>query len=190
MKEDVVKTVFIKYLQNLGKSPKFRKKNVPGPDIIIEGNAYECKGSEFDRNTLFRQLISNSLQYSRIGIVLPWDALDCLFIHQLEALELLIRQHPNLERSIEIYVIAQENTNYFLHRWSSIRSLSLEIDRTAYEAIPDYTKLPTEEKESKILEFLRGFNEKLRKHVRKIVLEKGKNPPNSWEAFNCTLNEA
>ena len=121
MKEDVVKTVFIKYLQNLGRSPVLRKKNVPGPDVIIEGCAYECKGSKFKKDILFKQLISNALQYSRVGVVLPWDALDCLFIHQLEALEMLIRDHPNLEKSIEIYIVAQEGNTYFLRRWSSTR---------------------------------------------------------------------
>jgi hypothetical protein len=189
MKEDIVKAVFIKYLQNLGKAPKLRKKNVPGPDIIIEGNAYECKGSKFKKDILFNQLISNGIQYSRVGVVIPWDALDCLFIHQLEALELLIREHPNLERSIEVYVIVQEDNNYFLYRWSSVRSLSLEVDRTAYEVIREYVQLSPEEKELNILEFLGNFDEKLREHVKNVVIEKSIKPSNRWEAFSCTLDK-
>ena len=189
MKEDIVKTVFIKYLQNLGKTPKLRKKNVPGPDVIIEGNAYECKGSEFNKVTLFKQLVSNALQYSRIGVVMPWDALDCLFIHQLKALELLIRDHPNLERSVEIYIVVQEDNIYFLCRWSSVRLLSLEVDRVGCESIPKYVDLSPVEKELKILEFLRDFDKKLREHIKNIVVEKGKKPSNLWEAFSCTLNE-
>jgi len=34
MKEDIVKTIFVKYLQGLGNSPKLKKKNVPGPDVL------------------------------------------------------------------------------------------------------------------------------------------------------------
>jgi hypothetical protein len=189
MKEDVVKAVFIKYLQNLGKTLKLRKKNVPGPDVIIEGNAYECKGSKFKKDTLFKQLMFNALQYSRLGIVIPWDALDCLFIHQLEALELLIRDHPNLERSIEIFIVAQEDNTYFLCHWSSVRLLSSEIDRVAYESIPEYVKLSPEEKELKILEFLRDFGEKMKEHIKNIVVEKAKKPSNRLEAFSCTLGK-
>lgn len=189
MKEDIVKAVFIKYLQNLGKAPKLRKKNIPGPDVIIEGNAYECKGSKFGKNTLFRQLVSNALQYSIIGAVLPWDALSCLFIHRLEALEQLIREHPNLERSIEIYVVAQQDNNYFLHRWSSARLLSLEISRIAYNSIPKYVKLSPEERELEILDFLRDFDTNVKKHIKNIVVDKGKNPSSPWEAFSCTLKD-
>lgn len=84
---DVVKTVFIKYLQNLGKTPKPRKRNIPGPDVIIESKACECKGSQFE-DSLFKQLV----------------------------------------------------------------------------------KLPSEEKESKILEFL-DFDSKVREYIRNIVME-------------------
>jgi hypothetical protein len=186
MKEDVVKTVFVKYLQSLGKSPKLKKKNVPGPDVVMEGNAYECKGSDFEKNVLFKQLIANALQYHIIGVVIPWDALDCLFIHKLDALEKLIREHPNLERSIEIYVIAQEDNIYFLNRWGSASLLLLEINRVAYESIPKYVKLSPEEKELEILNFLQNFEDKIREYIKDIVVEKGKNPPSRWEAFTGT----
>jgi len=189
MKEDVVKAVFIKYLENLGKAPKFKKKNVPGPDVIIEGNAYECKGSEFKKDVLFRQLICNALQYFRLGVVIPWDALDCLFIHQLEALELLIREDPNLERSIEIYVVAQEGNTYFLRRWSSARLLSLDIDKVAHERLPEYVKLLPEEKESKISEFLKDFDNKIREYIKNVVIREGGNPSDPWTGFSCTIKE-
>jgi hypothetical protein len=188
MEEDVVKNIFIKYLQSLGKSPKIKKKNVPGPDVIIEGDAYECKGSDFEKTTLFKQLIANALQYRCIGIVIPWDALDCLFIHQLEALETLIREHPNLERSIEIYIVAQEDNAYFLNRWTPAGLLLLEISRVAYKFAPEYVKLSPVEEEQKIIKFLQNFDGKVREHIRNIVVEKGRNPPNRWEAFNCTLS--
>lgn len=187
MKEETVRAVFIKYLESLGKSPKIWKKNVPGPDVIIEGVAYECKGSDFDKNTLFRQVVSNALQFSRVGIVIPYDALSLSFTYQLGTLEVLAREDPYLERSIEIYVIAEENGTYFLHRWSSARSLLLEIDRVAYEYLPQLVKLTPEEKEPKILEFLKDFDDRIRRYLRNTVIKKGKNPPNHWESFSCTL---
>ncbi|RLE84254.1 MAG: hypothetical protein DRJ67_10825, partial [Thermoprotei archaeon] len=93
MEEDVVKAVFIRYLQNLRKRPVPRGKSAPGPDVIVEGYAYECKGSRFERRVLFRQLTSYALQYRGVGVALPWDALDCLLIHQLEALEALLGKY-------------------------------------------------------------------------------------------------
>jgi hypothetical protein len=187
MKEETVREVFVKYLKNLNKSPKIRKKNVPGPDVIIEGVAYECKGSDFDKNTLFKQVVSNALQFSRVGIVIPYDALSLPFAYQLGALEVLAREDPYLERSIEMYVIAEENGIYFLHRWSSARLLLLEIDRVAHEHLPQLVKLAPEEKELKILEFLKDFDDRMREYLRNIVIKEGKNPSNRWESFSCTL---
>jgi hypothetical protein len=187
MKEETVKAIFIKYLKNLGKNPKIWKKNVPGPDVIIEGVAYECKGSEFDKGTLFKQVVSNALQFSRVGIVIPYDVLSLSFAYQLEALEVLAREDPYLERSIEIYVVVEENGTYFLHRWSSATLLLSEIDRAAYKHLPQFVKLTPEEKESKILEFLRDFDDKIREYLRSIVIKEGKNPSNHWESFSCTL---
>jgi hypothetical protein len=187
MKEETVREVFVKYLKNLDKSPKIRKKNVPGPDVIIESVAYECKESDFDKNTLFKQVVSNALQFSRVGIVIPYDALSLSFTYQLGTLEVLVREDPNLERSIEIYVVAEKNETYFLHRWSSARLLLLEIDRVAYEYLPQLVKLTPKEKEQKILEFLKDFDDRIRGHLRNIVIKEGKNPSNRWESFSCTL---
>jgi hypothetical protein len=187
MKEETVRAVFIKYLKSLDKNPKIRKKNVPSPDVIIEGVAYECKGSKFDKNTLFKQVVSNALQFSRAGIVIPYDALSLPFAYQLGALEVLAREDPYLERSIEIYVIAEENGIYFLHRWASATLLLSEIDRVAYEHLPQLAKLAPEEKESKILEFLKDFDDRIRRYLRNIVIKEGKNPSNRWESFSCTL---
>ena len=115
------------------------------------------------------------------------DALSLSFAYQLGALEVLAREDPYLERSIEIYVIAEENGTYFLHRWSSARSLLLEIDRVAYEHLPQLLKLTPEEKEPKILEFLKDFDDRIRGYLRNIVIKEGKNPSNRWESFSCTL---
>ena len=186
----MVKEVFVRYLWNLGKRPVPRKKNVPGPDVIIGGYAYECKGSRFEKSALFKQLVSYALQYSGVGVVLPWDSLDCLFIHQLEALEVLLSKHSGSGRSVETYVIAQEGGMYFLRRWASARLLSLEISRAAYELAPELSELKPEEVESKVLEFLSNFDQKVREHIKKMVVEGGRNPPNPWEGFSCLLDEA
>jgi hypothetical protein len=160
MKEETVRAVFINYIKSLGKNPKIRNRHASGPDIIIEGAAYECKGSKFDKATLFKQVVSNAFQFLRVGIVIPYDA--------------LVREDPNLGRSIEIYVITEENGTYFLHRWSSAKSLLLEIDRVVYEHLPQIVKLTPEEKEPTILEFLKGFDDKMREYLRSIVIKKVK----------------
>jgi hypothetical protein len=183
MKEDTARSIFIAYLEHLGKAPLPRRRNVPGPDVIIEGAAYECKGSKFDRNTLFKQIIFNAMQYSRTGIIIPYDALDCLFIHQLKALEQL------LKRSIEIYVVVEEERIYSICRWSSISSLSSDIDRVAYEHIPEYEKHTPEEKVPRILEFLKDFNSKVREYIKKVVIEKAKNPSSPYEGLSYVLLE-
>lgn len=154
----------------------------------MEGNAYECKGSDFEKNILFRQLVANSLQYRIIGLVVPWDTLDYLFVYKLEALEELAREDPYLERSIEIYVVVQEDNTYFLNRWGSARLLLLEMNRVAYRSIPEYVKLPPEEKESEILRFLQDFEDKVREYIKSTIVEKGRNPPSPWDAFSCTLS--
>ncbi|RLE78903.1 MAG: hypothetical protein DRJ52_09560 [Thermoprotei archaeon] len=187
MKEDVVRAVFLKYLQNLGKSPLVRKRNLPGPDVVIGGNAYECKGSKFNKSTLFKQLIDNALQYNIIGVIIPWDSLSYSFVYKLAALEVLIRDHPRSERSIEVYVVAQEGDTYFLHRWSSVRLLLLEMGRVAYEKISNYVDLPPDEKKSKIMEFLKNIEKETREHIKNIVVKQGENPPDPYSAFSCTL---
>jgi len=187
MKEETVRAVFVKYLKNLGKSPRILKKNVPGPDVIIEGIAYECKGSDFNKNTLFKQVVSNALQFSRVGVVIPYDALSLSLAYQLEALEVLAREHPNLERSIEIYVVAEENGTYFLHRWSSARLLLSEINRIVYEHLPQYVKLTPEEKESRMLEFLKSFDNKIKEYLKSVVIKKSRNLLSPWKGFSCTL---
>jgi hypothetical protein len=187
MKEEIVKAVFIKYLKNLDKTPKIRKKNVPGPDIIIEGNAYECKGSKFDKNALFKQIVSNALQFSSVGIVIPYDALSLSLAYQLEALEVLVSESPNLVRSIEIYIIAEEDRTYFLHQWSSARLLISEINKVACEYLPQFVKLTPEEKELKILEFLRDFDDKMRDYFKSIVIKEGRNPSSPYKSFSCIL---
>ena len=36
------------YLESIGKRTKVKPKTAAGPDFVVEGIAYECKGSRFD----------------------------------------------------------------------------------------------------------------------------------------------
>jgi hypothetical protein len=57
MKEDIVAQVFSKYLESIGKSIHPKPKTAAGPDFVVEGFAYECKGTEVDEKRLFDQLL-------------------------------------------------------------------------------------------------------------------------------------
>jgi len=75
MEEDVVKQVFKMYLESIGKKIKVKSKTAAGPDFIVEGNAYECKGSKLDGRGLFTQILQYAFQFSRVGLVLPYDVI-------------------------------------------------------------------------------------------------------------------
>ncbi|MCC6004210.1 MAG: hypothetical protein LM590_07700 [Thermofilum sp.] len=75
MEEDVVIQVFRNYLENVGKSVRAKPKSAAGPDFVVEGHAYECKGTDFDKKRLFSQLLQYASQYSGVSLVLPYDAL-------------------------------------------------------------------------------------------------------------------
>jgi hypothetical protein len=70
MEEDIVKQVFQMYLESIKKKTKVRLKTAAGPDFIVEGNAYECKGSKFDEKGLFTQVLQYAFQFSRVGFTL------------------------------------------------------------------------------------------------------------------------
>jgi hypothetical protein len=70
MEEDIVKQVFQMYLESIKKKTKVRLKTAAGPDFIVEGNAYECKGSKFDEKGLFIQVLQYAFQFSRVGFTL------------------------------------------------------------------------------------------------------------------------
>ena len=169
MKEDLIKGIFYQYLRKLSNHtklinpPKIRPKSASGPDFIIEGKAYECKGTKFNEKKLFSQLLSYGLQYSQIGLVIPYDALNFILLWKLEALEKF------LEKSIEIYLIAPyEEKNYAIYRWSSARMLNSEISSILHHLIPNFVNLPIEEKEKKVIDFLDTIETQIKKNLKNL----------------------
>jgi len=75
MEEDVMIQVFRKYLENIGKSVRAKPKSAAGPDFVVEGHAYECKGTNFNKKGLFSQLLQYASQYSGVSLVLPERAI-------------------------------------------------------------------------------------------------------------------
>ena len=186
MKEDLVKELFAEYLSRLYNKPvKIKPKSASGPDFIIEGHAYECKGSEVDEKILFSQILSYGLQYSQMSLVIPCDVLNFTFIWKLEALEKFLRDHPNQVRSIAIYLIApkqEQENNYAIFCCRSAQSLNSEISSLLYRLIPHFTSVSSiEEKEGKIKDFLNTIESKIKEEFRKVTIEKAQQANNIWQ---------
>jgi hypothetical protein len=195
MREDLIKRIFYQYLHKLSNHtklispPKIRPKSASGPDFIIEGKAYECKGTKFNGKKLFSQLLSYGLQYSQIGLVIPYNALNFMLLWKLVAVEKFLRNSPHLEKSIEIYLIAPyEERNYAIYRWSSVRMLNSEIDSILYHLIPNFVNLPIEEKEKKVIGFLDAIETQIKEEFRKSTIDKAKNAKSIWEGALINLN--
>jgi hypothetical protein len=187
MKEDLVREIFQRYLHKLGKVVKTKAKSASGPDFVVEGKAYECKGTKFDEKKLFSQLLSYGLQYSQISLVIPYNALNFTFLWKLEALEKFLGDNPN--QSIEIYLIApHEGESYAIYRRSYARSLYFEISSILHRLIPEFTKLSIEEKESKVLNFLKGIESQIKEEFRKLIIEKIQETKTTWEGALINLN--
>ena len=184
MEEKIVKKVFKNYLEKREKKPiKLRKDSAAGPDFVIEGKAYECKGSKLVEKSLFIQLLSYAFQYSSISLVIPYDALKFTLLWQLEAIEKFIREHPNVERTIEVYLISEsEDKVYALCNWSA-KMLNCEISSIIYNLIPNFANLPSvKEKEEKILEFLRNFEQNMKTEIKNLIIKKAKESDSIWKA--------
>jgi hypothetical protein len=158
MREDLVKKIFYKYLTEfLKKEIKIKSTHAAGPDFVVEGDAYECKGSKFPAERLIRQLISYASEYKELNLVLPYDALNFILIHQLEAIEYFIRrkEYPNTERALTIYLVSEEGSSkYAIGKWSYARSLVNEISSIFYQKIPKFLNLPVIQKDNRILDFI------------------------------------
>ncbi len=187
MEEDIVRTVLVRYLQSLGRKPYVKPKHAAGPDVIVEGKAYECKGSSFDKDILFRQLISYAHQYSIIGIAVPWDALDHSLIYRLSALELLIKEIKGLAGRIEVCVVTEENNRYFLCCRDYVTRLFQDIvSEIPRKFAPQYAELSPRERELKILEeFLKNLDDRIKEYARDIAIKQEK----CEFSYTLTLNE-
>jgi hypothetical protein len=183
MEEDVVKQVFKMYLESIGKKTKIRPKTASGPDFIVEGNAYECKGSKFDEKGLLTQVLQYAFQFSRVGLVLPYDAITFELIWKLEAIEYFIRESPGLERSIEIFLVAEAgDQKYAIYNFSSAGSLNLKIGEILYNLSPKFISISSiDEKEGKILEFLENIETEIREEIKKYIVSKAKEAKSAWD---------
>ena len=195
MEEDLIKKIFYQYLCKLSNytklnnytklinPPKIKSQSSPGPDFIMEGKAYECKGTKFDEKNLFSQLLSYGLQYSQIGLIIPYDALNFKLLWKLEALEKF------LEKSIEIYLIASYGEkNYAVYCWSSARMLNSEISSILYYLGQNFKNIPIEEKEKKIINFLDAIETQIKEEFKKYTIDKAKNAKSIWEGALINLD--
>jgi hypothetical protein len=180
MKEDIVKKIFYKYLTELlKKEVKIKSKHTAGPDFVVEGDAYECKGSKFETQKLMKQLISYASEYKQINLILPYDALNFMLIHQFEAIEYVTRrkEYPNVERPLTIYLISEEGpSKYAIGKWSYARALVNEISSIFYQKIQEFLNLPVTRKEDKILCFVNKnkIQDNIKEALRLKILEKAR----------------
>jgi hypothetical protein len=109
-------------------------------------------------------------------LVLPYDAITFELIWKLEAVEYFIRESLGLERSIEIFLVAEtEDQKYAIYNFHSVRSLNLEIGTILYNLIPKFTSISSiNEKEEKILEFLENMETEIKGEIKKAHCSQSK----------------
>jgi hypothetical protein len=190
MKEEIVKQIFEKYLESFGKQIKTKPRTAAGPDFIVEGKAYECKGSKFNERGLFAQVLQYAFQFSVVGLVLPYDVITFELIWKLEATENFIQKGPGLERCIEIFLVAEaEDQEYAICRFSSPRALNGEVSSILYNLIPEFASIGSiEEKEKKILEFLENIEARIKEEFKKRVLLKAKEVKSPYDGGIFSLS--
>jgi hypothetical protein len=190
MEEDIVRQVFRMYLESVGKKVVVRRKTAAGPDFIVEGVAYECKGSRFDEKGLFDQILQYAFQFSRVGLVIPYDAITLKLIWKLKAMEYFIRESPALERSIEMFLVAEtEDKKYAIYNFGSARYLDIEVDSILRDLISNFTSISSiEEKKERILEFLEDADVKIREEIKKFIICRAKEAKSVWKGGVFSLS--
>lgn len=183
MKEEIIKRITIEYLTLREKKEiRVKKKGEHGPDIVVEGKAFECKGSNLnekgEQERLFRQLIRWSPEYATLNLVLPCDVLDLVFLCQLGALEKFIRQDSNIERSIGILTVAkvsEEKQEYAIYNWHSARWINFHASTIIYELSPNFIKItPLDRKSQEIIQFLKEINTRMKNEFEKLTILKAR----------------
>lgn len=188
MNEELVQKIFHQYLLKLDKRPREKPKSASGPDFIVEGHAYECKGSKFNTK-LFSQLVSYALQYARVSLVVPYDALSFLLLYRLEALGRFAAKYQGADGSIELFtVVSMESGKYALKRWSNAKMIDMEISRIFYELMPNYINLGNR-KENKILEFINDIENQIKDGLKQKIIQSANESKTPYEAALIALNE-
>jgi hypothetical protein len=181
MEEDVVIQVFRKYLESIGKSIRLKPKTAAGPDFVVEGFAYECKGTDVEEKRLFNQLLQYASQYSGVGLVLPYDALTFEFIWKLEALEQLMKQLWG--KDLELYLVADVNDRvYAIHKIGNTALLDVKIHQTLSRLASKFSSIgSTEEKEKKALELLQNIESEFLKELKELIIGEATTLRSAWE---------
>jgi hypothetical protein len=181
MKEDVVIKVFSKYLESIGKSIRPKPKTAAGPDFVVEGFAYECKGTDFEEKRLFDQLLQYASQYLGVGLVLPYDALTLEFVWKLEALEQLMKQLWG--KDLELYLVADvDDRAYAIRKIGNAALLDVKMHQTLNRLASKFSSIgSTEEKEKKVLELLQSLESELIKELRELIIGEAIARRSAWE---------
>jgi hypothetical protein len=177
MEEDVVIQVFRNYLESIGKSVRAKPKSAAGPDFVVEGHAYECKGTNFDEKRLFNQLLQYASQYSGVSLVLPYDALTLELTWKLEAIEQFLR------RDLELYLVADvDDRMYAIRRVGNAAFLDVRIHQVLNNLAQKFFSISSiEEKEKRILEFLENMESELIKELKELIIREVAARRSAWE---------
>jgi hypothetical protein len=181
MEEDIVIQVFRKYLESIGKRVHAKPKTAAGPDFVVEGFAYECKGTDVEEKRLFNQLLQYASQYLGVGLVLPYDALTLEFIWKLEALEQLMKQLWG--KDLELYLVADVNDRvYAIRKIGNAALLDVKVHQTLNRLASKFSSIGSmEEKEKKALEFLQSLESELIKELRELIIEEATTHRSAWD---------
>jgi len=181
--------IFKRYLESIGKSPRVKQKTAAGPDFVIEGYAYECKGTDVDEKKLFNQLLRYASQYLGVGLVLPYDALSLKLIWQLKAIEQFLTR--DLNKVLEVYLVAETpDRGYAIRRIGSVSALDMEMYQVLDDLAQKFASISSiEEKERKILEFLENMGEELRKELKDRIIKEAATCSSAWEGGTFYLQE-
>jgi hypothetical protein len=154
-----------------------KPKSAAGPDFVVEGHAYECKGTDFDKKRLFSQLLQYASQYSGVSLVLPYDALTLELIWKLKAIEQFLR------RDLELYLVADiDDRMYAIRRIGSAGLLDMRVHQALNSLAQKFSSISSvEEKEKRILEFLENMESELIKELKELIAREAAACRSAWE---------
>jgi hypothetical protein len=189
MEEDAVIQVFRKYLESIGKRVHAKPKTAAGPDFVVEGFAYECKGTDVEEKRLFNQLLQYASQYLGVGLALPYDALTFEFVWKLEALEQLIKQL--WRKDLELYLVADADDRvYAIRKIGNTALLDVKIHQTLNLLASKFSSIgSTEEKEKKALELLQNIESEFLKELKELIIGEATTRKSAWEGGKFYLIE-
>lgn len=189
MEEDAVIQVFRKYLESIGKRVHAKPKTAAGPDFVVEGFAYECKGTDVEEKRLFNQLLQYASQYLGVGLALPYDALTFEFVWKLEALEQLMKQLWG--KDLELYLVADADDRvYAIRKIGNAELLDVKMRQILNLLASKFSSIgSTEEKEKKALELLQNIESEFLKELKELIIGEATTRKSAWEGGKFYLIE-